>query len=595
MIEVELPDGTIAEFPDSMSNADIEAVLARQFGQGSQAAPQMTQPSPQITGPSLQVTNDLPAENTQPVSQVKQQDNSNYFGSGIIEPAATIASSIVAEPVAGLVGIAQSLNPFADEGAGAEAVSATREALTYQPKTQAGQENIQSVGNFLKPVGDALNSAESYLGDAAFDATGSPTAAAAASSIPTAALEILGFALGKAGAKQAAKISSKRAARTKQRIADVIKQDPEADVAKYIVNGAGKVKKDKLAINAINEGFDEGVVSITKGASNADIGKMKTMVDVMKRGKKNPKYKALNRPSDVVGDSLLNRYRVVKDANRTAGQQLDGVAKSLKGQVVDVSDAVNGFIDDLDDMGISLNPDTLKLVYQNSDVEGIRGVQSTLNKVIERMAKTKSPNAYDVHRMKRFIDEHVTYGKNAKGLGGKAEIVLKNFRRNLDELLDNNFSEYNRVNSVYSETIDAIDDFQTAAGKKIDLGGANANAAIGTLSRRMLSNAQSRVQVMDAFKKIQDVAKKNGGKFDDDIISQIVFLDELDRVFGPSASTSFQGEIQKGVTSVAQDMATGVPERSALNWLKDRFTKTPKEVEAARFKAINELLDRQAN
>ena len=590
MIEVELPDGTIAEFPASMSNADIESVLARQFGQGAQPAPQMTQPA-QITGPSLQVTNDLPVENTQPVSQVKQQDNSNYFGSGIIEPAATIASSIVAEPAAGIAGIVQSLNPFADEGAGADAVSATREALTYQPKTQSGKENLQSVGEALAPVGEMLQGAETALGDAAFNATGSPLLASAAASTPTAILEALGFGLGKAGVKETAK----RAARTKQRVAAVIKQDPEADVAKYIVNGAGKVKKDKLAINAINQGFDEGMISIVKGSPDADTSKMKAMVNIMQRGNKNPKYKALNRPSDVVGASLLDRFSVVKDANRTAGQQLDGVAKSLKGQSVDVSDAVNTFIDELDDMGISLKSDNLKLSYQNSDIEGVRGVQSTLNRVIERMANTKAPDAYDVHRMKRFIDEHVTYGKNAKGLGGKAEIVLKNLRRNLDGLLDNNFPEYNRVNSVYSETIDAIDDFQKAAGKKIDLSGDNAKAAIGTLSRRMLSNAQSRVQVMDAFKKIQDVAKRNGGKFNDDIVSQVVFLDELDRVFGPSASTSFQGEIQKGVTSVAQDVATGATGRGAITWLKDRFSKTPKEVEAARFKAINELLDRQAN
>lgn len=74
MIEVELPDGTIAEFPASMSNADIESVLARQFGQGAQPAPQMTQPA-QIAGPSLQVTNDLPAK--QP--QVK---GSQYFKEG---------------------------------------------------------------------------------------------------------------------------------------------------------------------------------------------------------------------------------------------------------------------------------------------------------------------------------------------------------------------------------------------------------------------------------------------------------------------------------------------------------------------------------
>ena len=40
------------------------------------------------------------------------------------EPALTMASSIVAEPIAGIAGIAQSLNPLAEPGAGARAVEA---------------------------------------------------------------------------------------------------------------------------------------------------------------------------------------------------------------------------------------------------------------------------------------------------------------------------------------------------------------------------------------------------------------------------------------------------------------------------------------
>lgn len=56
MIEVELPDGTIAEFPAGMAAADIEAVLAKQFGQPQQAAPsqnQSIQPDQQLQNLAL--------------------------------------------------------------------------------------------------------------------------------------------------------------------------------------------------------------------------------------------------------------------------------------------------------------------------------------------------------------------------------------------------------------------------------------------------------------------------------------------------------------------------------------------------------------
>lgn len=125
-----------------------------------------------------------------------------------VEPALTVASGVIAEPLAGLAGLAAA--PVA-AGAralgidapltGADVVGATREALTYQPKTEAGQAGLQAVGETLAPVGEAFSAAENYLGDAAFEATGSPALAAAAKTIPTAIGEILGMATAKGAVK----------------------------------------------------------------------------------------------------------------------------------------------------------------------------------------------------------------------------------------------------------------------------------------------------------------------------------------------------------------------------------------------------------
>lgn len=129
----------------------------------------------------------------QPVAQEQQSQPDGFFGAGVIEPAATVISGAIAEPVAGLAGIAQSLNPFAEEGAGARAVEATRGALTFKPETEAGKEGLATVGEVLAPVGQALSTAEEFLGNETFEATGSPALAAFAKSIPTAALEIIGI------------------------------------------------------------------------------------------------------------------------------------------------------------------------------------------------------------------------------------------------------------------------------------------------------------------------------------------------------------------------------------------------------------------
>ena len=48
---------------------------------------------------------------------------------GGLETGASIVSGAIAEPIAGVAGIVQALNPLADKGAGAEAVQATKEAF----------------------------------------------------------------------------------------------------------------------------------------------------------------------------------------------------------------------------------------------------------------------------------------------------------------------------------------------------------------------------------------------------------------------------------------------------------------------------------
>ncbi len=110
---------------------------------------------------------------------------------GGLETAATIGSSLVAEPLSGIAGIAGALLP-GEEGQGAEFVEQTREALTFQPETEEGRRNLMSVANVLKPVANVLESAEQASGDVGFDVAG-PVGGAIAQTLPTAALELLGL------------------------------------------------------------------------------------------------------------------------------------------------------------------------------------------------------------------------------------------------------------------------------------------------------------------------------------------------------------------------------------------------------------------
>lgn len=133
----------------------------------------------------------LPADRRAALNELRRRASANNQTlAGYIEPILTIGSAAIAEPVSGFVGLAGL--PFGVD-ASANAIRRTQEAMTYQPRTQKGQENLQAVGQALAPIGEAIEGASSFLGDKTLEATGSPGLATAAYSAPTLALEALGL------------------------------------------------------------------------------------------------------------------------------------------------------------------------------------------------------------------------------------------------------------------------------------------------------------------------------------------------------------------------------------------------------------------
>ena len=311
------------------------------------------------------------------------------------------------------------------------------------------------------------------------------------------------------------------------------------------------------------------------------------MIDTLEKGKENALFAAKNRPADVAGNALLKRVAHVKKVNSQAGKRLDSVAKSLKGESIDLNADVKGFFNGLNDLGVSFDTN-LKPNFTGSQIETIAPAKKLVKDLTLRIKRNPNADAFDAHNFKRFIDENVTFGKSAKGLGGKTERLAKQLRASIDSKLDASFPEYDKVNTQFSDTVKAIDALQDSAGSKVDLFGDNASKATGTVLRRLMGNTQSRVNLMDAIDEIETVGRKHGGKFDDDILTQMLFADELDKMFGAPGRTSFQGEISKALGTQARktaseraidaagglaEKAVGINEKNALKSIKQLLGK----------------------
>jgi hypothetical protein len=378
-----------------------------------------------------------------------------------------------------------------------------------------------------------------------------------------------------------------------------LEQTPDAvDLVNVRLSGT-QVVPDNEAASAIKQGWKDGAVASIKAASDKDRSAMRKMLNIFKMGEKSEKFRAMNRPADILGDTVQARVDFLTDANKKAGTAIDNIAQTrLRGQAVNYDPAINSFLDDLSSIGVKVELDengVAKAILQGSDIQGDKAAQRTLNAVLERLSATNAPDAYGVHTAKRFIDTQVNYGKKnlANPLTAQAERILKNLRRNLNQSLGETFPDYRAANEKYADTITALDDLQRAAGTQIDLESPNANKALGTAMRKLTSNYGTRANLIDSLDQANQVASKYGMKLEDDVVNQLIFANELDRMFGAAAQTSLKGQVAEAMQT-GLDIARGNAAQRAFDLLAEKAQNLRGVNKENAIKAMEEILKRKA-
>lgn len=330
---VQLPDGRIARFevPEGTTPEQVQQQANQQFGgqdvgMGGGAIPSDVVDKPGVEDPSFleHAAGALGAFGRQKIADA--------------ETLAALGSGIIAEPIAGLAGIAQAINPFAEEGAGGRAVEAVREALTVQPITEAGQAQVQAVAGALAPVGEVISGAEKFLGDETLELTGSPALAAAAATLPTAIGEVLGVALGRGAVKGS------------QAIKETGKQK---DITKLIVESAPEIDQLQDVSRAVYKEIDDLGVSLQPKAFSGMVNKIRKEVKDQGFDKNlNPKTAAVLKAFD---EKIASRVPPTLTEVDTMRKIAGGAAKSLEPAEaalgVTIINTMDNFLDQLGSTG----------------------------------------------------------------------------------------------------------------------------------------------------------------------------------------------------------------------------------------------------
>lgn len=303
----------------------------------------------------------------------------------------------------------------------------------------------------------------------------------------------------------------------------------------------------KLSKEAETQGFNDQNLKVFASSTPLEKRKFLDMVRIAEKSLDDPLYANANRPTDIAGDSLLRKVNFLKKNQKDAGINLGRVARGLKGKEVDIDTPVNDFINKAEDMGITFDEDMIPN-FEGSSIETIPPARKIIEDIALKIRRKPVMDGKQAHEFKQFISEIVTYGKS-EGLKGKTESLAKGLRAGLNDAVRDISQPYREANKILEQSIGAIDNLQKSVGKTVDLSGDHADKAVGTALRGLMSNIKSRANMMTAIEEIEDVARKQGGAFDDDIPSQSLFAEELERIFKLAPKTGFQGQIAAGVES----------------------------------------------
>lgn len=320
-----------------------------------------------------------------------------------------------------------------------------------------------------------------------------------------------------------------------------------------------KVVPDKIALAATKQGFREGTVQAVKTSSQATKQKMRQMLNNMRAIKADESLDSSLRPSNVAGESVLQRLTFIKSKTDLARQELNQIAKTkLRGQSLDTAPMLNKLESSLDDLGVRLVGDGVPVPdFKGSLISKDKATQRAIKDAIDLMAEGGRPDALRFHNLKRQLDNMIDFKKkDVRGLSGAGERVLKGLRSELNTSLRDVNPDYARVNDVLSKSMQGFDNLQAAAGKSIDIMGEGGEKALGTRLRSLMSNQQNRVNLENSLNEIDDLAKSLGGKFQDSPVDLARFANALDDRFGATAKTSLRGDIEAANIQTIKD---GVP------------------------------------
>ena len=486
----------------------------------------------------------------------------------------SIGSSIVAEPAAGLYGIATMAGTLGDADRASASVQEVRDAWTYRPETVGSQEALQSFGELLTPIAEGLETVSSASGDAFYEWTGSPALAAAAYSVPTLALELIGLK----GVKGTIRLKDADLRRAQKEML----LDPElkysGSVAEVKLNKKGQLVEDKAGTALVKNGIRPNDTAIITNSTPATKKRMGKMVEAFEDAKGNDVLAISNKTTQTIGVSVTSRLQALQARRKAAGERLEAVVDGdLGGTPVDITSSLSDINAVLEAEGIVPVVINGKLrlpktrvgktgkkqghwskgtVFEASVMAPARRVIEDVYKLFDMKTMLGATDLKHAHNLKKNLDELVDAAKLAEaGVSGNTIRAIAGMRKQINDLLGK-VDAYGAVNRELSEIIEVMKPF----GKHLKQGekwsDAKVSSVVGERMKTLSADSASAVELVSELSDLEKTLRRQKIPFPDDPRALIVFRETLLENFNlpPAIPASQAGS---ALTGAAASMSIG--------------------------------------
>ena len=464
---------------------------------------------------------------------------------GLGEAALTIGTGATAGTLASIVetpfAIARSLTGEITPEEARQRVQSAASDVTFAPRTEAGQDIVKGIGETLGVLPPVLGTT------------------------PLNTLRPL--VTGQSITNKLLKSSRAK----KQLLVDEIKKgNPNIELVTKTLNETGDVitrPASKRAVKILGgDHVAQGTVAVIENMSPASKKILNKQLDNIARGRREPLFGDANRPSNTLGESILNRATAIEKINDRAGKTIGKTAESLKDINVDTSSANNAFLSGLNELGVTFNKADDGWVTPDFSRSKFKGGSQQEMTVLINDLLDGAPSFDVAHKLKRTIRDNIDFESGAGGVGqvkGDSKQLLKTLSSGIDDVLDSTSPKYKKANESFAKTIKLKNDFDKLMGKDIDLTDKiSASSILGNKAMRVDSNAPSGVVINKLFTDADSVLGDFNIKFKDDIPSLRHITNKLNEAFKIAPPNSLKGNIISGGLDVA-DAATGNPAAAA--------------------------------